>query len=128
MKPLLMMRTRGLSGPLFAKHSNCGCLSKSSGNAVSGAVSVGPPVWSAIPDTNVPQAGTWTVDLNVYTTGTDPMTFALNTGAPPTGITLQSDGTFSGTVTNVSGAGSITYTATNSFGMSISATHNWTIS
>lgn len=29
--PLLMMRTRGLSGPLFAKHKGCKKLSKSVG-------------------------------------------------------------------------------------------------
>ena len=34
MKPLLMMRTKGLTGPLFAKHAFSNKLSKSSGNFV----------------------------------------------------------------------------------------------
>lgn len=34
MKPLLMMRTKGLTGPAFAKHAGCSRLSKSVGNQI----------------------------------------------------------------------------------------------
>jgi len=43
MKPLMMMRTRGISGPRFAKHANATrTLSKSSGAAVAVGI-VTPP-------------------------------------------------------------------------------------
>jgi len=41
-KPLLMMRTRGLAGPLFAKHANSSRLSKSIGNAAGLSLLLGP--------------------------------------------------------------------------------------
>lgn len=45
MKPLLMMRTRGISGPLFAKHANSSStLSSSIGNAISVGKAPGIPV------------------------------------------------------------------------------------
>jgi hypothetical protein len=127
LQPLLMMRTRGLSGVMMAKHAfQKTKLSRSNGAFVSDGIG-GLIIWAAIPDTNVSQGLAWTIDLNDHVTGAPVITFAVNTGGPPTGITLNANGTFSGTVTNVSGAGSVTYTATNSAGVAISGTHSWTI-
>ena len=71
----------------------------------------------AIPPVSAPQGGTWDIDLNDYVAfGTTPITFAVDTGALPTGITLNANGTFSGTVTNSGGAGQVTFIATNAAG------------
>lgn len=128
MQPLLMMRARGFLGPVFGRHAHQkSTLSRSAGqyNGVTGAGAI--PAWTAIPDTNVSQGLAWTINLNDYVTSDTPVTFAVTAGGPPTGITLNADGTFSGTVTNISGAGSCEYTATNLAGESVSGTHNWTI-
>lgn len=39
MKPLMLMRTRGLSGPRFANHAGSSLLSRSVGNAISNGIS-----------------------------------------------------------------------------------------
>ncbi|RKZ07756.1 hypothetical protein DRQ25_10820 [Candidatus Fermentibacteria bacterium] len=124
--PLLMMRTRGLIGPFVGKHFKVPGLSRSAGNAHATGGPSGPPVWDAsLPEVNVPQNGAWTQDLNDFTSGADPQTFAIVTGGLPTGITLNSNGTFSGTVTNLGGSGSVTYSATNSAGAATSTTQTW---
>ncbi len=130
-KPLLMMRTRGVSGPFFNHHHKVGTksmpLSRSAGYAYGEGGVLEPLVWIAIPDQNVSQGGTWDIDLNDYVNGQN-LVFALNVGAPPTGITLNANGTFSGTVTNIGGAGSVSYTATDGAGqVAISGTQDWTI-
>ena len=81
----------------------------------------------SIPDPAVAQGGAWPLDLNDYVTGNPAITFALETGNLPTGITLNANGTFSGTVTNISGAGSATFRATNDTDSKVSPTLNWTI-
>ena len=83
----------------------------------------------SIPAVSVAQGGAWAIDLNDYIAfGTTPITFAVDTGGLPAGITLNTDGTFSGTVTNVSGQGQATFIATNAAGDSdTSPTLNWTI-
>lgn len=122
-----MMRTRGISGTLMAKHAfQKTKLSKSNG-AYFGEGGGGALVWVAIPDTNVSQGLAWTIDLNDYISGAPVITFTIDTGALPAGITLNSNGTFAGTVTNISGTGSVTYTATSPAGVAVSGTHSWTI-
>lgn len=94
-------------------------------NISKGGDAAAAPSWSAIPDSDVPQDEAWMINLNSYVSGSDPKTFAIATGALPAGITLNSNGTFSGTVTNNTGSGSVTYTATNADGAANSGTHNW---
>ena len=83
----------------------------------------------SIPEVVSAQLDPWTIDMNDYILfGTAPFTFAVNTGAPPAGITLNADGTFAGTVTNAGGAGDLTVIATNSAGDSLpSPTLHWSI-
>ena len=83
------------------------------------------PEWSSLPSVEYTQGSAWTHNLNSFVTGSLPITFAKNTGALPLGITLNADGSFSGTVTDSSGTGSITYTATNSEGTDVSGTQAW---
>ena len=85
------------------------------------------PLWGSIPDVSYPQGATWDIDMNDYVEGDAPITFAVTTGALPTGITLNTDGTFSGTVTNAAGSGTFAVTATNSFGATESAWIGWAI-
>ena len=84
------------------------------------------PEWSVLPSVEYEQGQPWTHNLNSYVTGYPQSTFSINAGSLPTGITLNSDGSFSGTVTNDSGTGSITYTATNSEGAVTSGIQTWT--
>ena len=124
----MLMRKKGMLGAFFGKYANLtNSFSKSSGNAIELGIAVNPPVWSALPDVNVVQGGSWTQDLNTFTTGLDPQTFSVATGTLPTGINLNSNGTFSGTVTNLGGAGSVTYNATNTSSVVESGTQDWTI-
>jgi len=94
------------------------------------AVLTNGPVWGDLPQQNAAQGGSWMVDLNDYCVGVTISSFVINTGALPTGITLDgaAAGTFSGTVTNVGGAGSVTFDAVDANGTTQSGTMNWTIS
>jgi hypothetical protein len=127
MKPLLMMRTRGLTGPFFGRHYG----NRASHPLASSIGNIGIVTtiirWDALPVVSVSQGGAWTIDLQDYVHGADPITFAINTGGLPTGITLNANGTFSGTVTNIGGAGQVTFIATNATGSSVSGTLAWTI-
>ena len=87
----------------------------------------GLPVWAELPDVNVPQGGTWDLLLTDYVIGDEPMTFSLSAGKPPTGISLNPDGSFSGTVTNALGAGTALFSATNSRAEVESGNLSWTI-
>ena len=125
-KPFLMMRTRGIMGPKFGKHVGFASIVKSIGNAFSPGGALGLPVWLALPDQDISQGNPWPLDLKDYTIG-ETSTYTINTGALPVGITLNADGTFSGTVTNLSGSGSVKFTATNSVGATNSGSLAWTI-
>lgn len=125
MKPLLLHRTNGITGAFYAKHAHSNKLTKSTG--VSHQLGIRLPVWSTLPDVDVPQDEAWDLDLKDYVESPTPVTFTIVTGGLPTGISLNPDGTFSGTVTNISGAGSTTFRATNYAGSAVSDTLNWTI-
>ena len=123
---LVMMRKKGISSPYF-QNAGSACV-KSVGVEYDGGIAI-PPSWvSSLADVNEPQGDTWDIDLQdyVYSDGLT-VTFAVNTGALPTGITLNANGTFSGTVTDISGSGSVTFTATNANGTANSPALTWTI-
>jgi hypothetical protein len=123
-----MMRGRGLSGPLFSKHANqTRALSKSAGayNSPTGPGST--PVWAAIPDTTTGLGGSWSLMLEDYVTSNTPVTFTITGGALPASITMTTDGKFNGSITAGPSAGTVTYTATNLAGGTVSGTHNWTV-
>lgn len=122
MKQLMLMRARGLAGPFFNKFFGT-ILKTSIGNYFTGVVLN----WTTMGEVNVSQGGTWDIELNNYVIGLRPVTFAIATGALPAGITLNVDGTFSGTVTPLSGTGSVTFNATNPDGTVESGTLNWSI-
>jgi len=125
MKPLLMMRTRGLSGPFASKHYGVPRLSKSIGNA---AVPIDPaPTWSALPVVSVAQGGNWDIDLNDYVTGSQPMTFFLDSGSLPANVAVLLNGTLNGTVIIASGSGSAKFSATNTNGTVVSGALDWTV-
>ena len=121
------MRLRGLVGPNFGNHAGCKVPIKSVGNFYSPGVVLGEPAWYPVPDQNVSQGLTWDVDVNDYVYGDTPRTYTIASGALPIGITLNTNGTFSGTVTDLSGSGSVTFTSTNSKGATDSDTVAWTI-
>lgn len=125
MKPLLMMRTKGVSGPQACSHQGVPGLSKSIGNAVGHGGPLSAPTWLVMPVQDVSQGGAWSIDLNHFCVAG--VTYAVNSGALPTGITLNAHGTFSGTVTDASGSGSVSFAATNPNGVSISSPLLWTI-
>jgi len=116
-----MHRTRGTSGPFVSNGV------KTVGNAFSTGIIPSVPEWSALLDMNVAQSGTWDIDLDDYMTSDTSVSYVVNTGALPTGITVNANGTFSGTVTDPSGSGSVTFTGTNSTGASGSGLLDWTI-
>ncbi len=71
-----------------------------------------------IPDqTAFSQGDPWTLNLRDYVAD-QTATFVIVTGSPPTGITLNPDGTFSGTITNISGQGSVSFEFTTGAGTS----------
>ena len=123
---LTLMRKKGVTGTHF--HKDGGRCIKAVGHEYDGGISILPGWVRSMPDVDVAQAGTWDIDLQdyVYSDGLT-VTFAINTGALPTGITLNANGTFSGTVTDASGSGSVTFTATNANGTADSKTLAWTI-
>ncbi|RKY42330.1 MAG: hypothetical protein DRP85_03325 [Candidatus Makaraimicrobium thalassicum] len=85
------------------------------------------PRWvDAIPAVSEPTSDTWDIDLNNYIAfGTTPITYTIDTGALPSGITLDPSGTFLGVTENV-GAGSVTFIASNAGGDSArSPTIDW---
>ncbi len=84
-------------------------------------------IWGTLPNVDVIQGGAWTIDLQDFVFGDPTITFAIKTGGLPTGITLNANGTFAGTVTNLSGAGQASFTATNTAGSSDSGQLYWTI-
>ena len=92
-------------------------------------ISASGPVWIALPSQNAAQGAAWTLDLNDYVTGVTISAFAIDTGALPTGITLDvgAAGTFSGTVTDASGSGSVTFDCTDANGTTTSGTLSWII-
>lgn len=85
------------------------------------------PVWLPIPDVDEIQGSSWSIDLNDYTNGADPQTFTLDSGVLPNGITLNANGTFSGTILDASGSGNAKFESTNALGSAISASMNWSI-
>ena len=92
-----------------------------------GVPEFGDPTWIKLPPVRVPQGAPWTLQLTDYARGVDPLNFALDVGNLPTGITLNLDGSFSGTVTNAAGSGSAVFTVTDVNGSATSGTMAWTI-
>ena len=90
-------------------------------------VQLATPFWSTLPSVDVAQTGAWTLDLSDYCTSSETITYSINTGGLPAGITLNANGTFSGTVTNLAGAGQATFTATTTSAAANSGTLGWTI-
>ena len=96
MKPLMMMRTKGLTGPRFARHAGpCTKLSKSAGNSEKYL--------------SLQVRGAWTGTENCEAIGEELITLRLNrtvtftTGIPGVTITHSNGGTF--TVSSVNGGG-----------------------
>lgn len=68
-------------------------------------------------------------DLNDFIIiGSAPITFTIDTGALPSGITLNGDGTFSGTTDVIAGAGSTGFLATNAAGATASGFFQYSVS
>jgi len=85
------------------------------------------PVWAHIDDQVMLQGGVWPMtDLDAYAISVGITVFTVTTGALPTGITINADGTFTGTATNV-GAGSVAFTATDDNGASESNVLGWDV-
>ena len=126
MKPLLMMRTKGITGSFFAKHAHCMMLSKSSGNAYGLGIK-GKIEWQDLPAQSLPFGSDCSINLLDYVTPTTDVTFTLASGTLPTGITLNADGTFSGTATVGLETGSATFTATNADGPVDSGVCSWDV-
>lgn len=102
----------------------------------------GSPVVIPTPGTTAPTWGTITLsginenagygarDLNtdILDDGGETLTFAVISGSLPAGISLNSNGTFTGTTTDsVAASGSVTFRATNSGGFTDSNSVNWTV-
>jgi hypothetical protein len=122
MKALPMLRIRGMSGPTLDK-SLRGPI-----HTVGNSIQPTTIQWYPIADVDDREQGeTWTIFLKHDVVGVATITFAIDTGALPTGITLNADGTFSGTITDASGTGSVTFTASNADGDFDSGTLSWTI-
>ena len=66
------------------------------------------------------------VDLDSYVITVGTTIFAVTTGALPTGITLNTDGTFVGTATNV-GAGSVAFSVSDDNGATASNILSWDV-
>lgn len=73
-----------------------------------------PPIsWSILPSMSILIDQEYGIDLNDYVTAAvTPVTFTIATGTLPAGITLNTDGTFSGTAT-ANSTSSISYFASN---------------
>jgi len=101
MKPLLMMRAKGLTGPLFAKHAGIFGLSKSVGNSIGGVRAIAG--WGGSEDC----AGNHETNITIKFSGDITYTNAL------TGINITST---SGVFTSVSAVGTgtdtVVYTGT----------------
>jgi len=112
------------TGNYVGKLGCCGALGD-----ITGAATPLLPRWvSSIPEMSAPQGGTWDYDLNDYIITGPIDTFSLPTGTLPTGITLNPDGTFSGTVTNIGGQGTSDFEATNVVDSVLSPRVSWSIS
>ena len=122
---LVAPNRKGGSGPFF-QPGRGGCI-KSPGNTRGYGSPSGIPIWDTLPGVDVSQGGTWDLLLTDYVRGGEPMTFAIESGVLPIGITLSPDGSFSGTVTELTGSGSVTFMATNPAGKRESGTLAWTI-
>jgi len=85
------------------------------------------PVWATIPNQQMNQGDVWPItDLNDLCFGNGVISYTVTTGILPTGITLNTDGTFSGTATN-SGAGTVAFTATDTNGSTESNWIDWNV-
>jgi len=85
------------------------------------------PVWQTIPDQVMNQNDAWPIaDLDTICLSVGVTTFTVTTGVLPTGITLNANGTFAGTATNI-GAGSVAFTATDDNGVSESNILEWDV-
>ena len=85
------------------------------------------PTWANIPAQNMSQGAAWPItDLDTLVISVGVTTFAVTTGALPTGITLNSDGTFTGTATNI-GSGTVAFTATDDNGAEESNWIEWSV-
>jgi len=90
------------------------------------AAVLAPPVWSALPaDVAIIVGGAWPWPLDTYVTSALPVTFE-NALTLPAGITLNADGTFTGTATTVL-TGTVTFDATNSDGSVTSSSVAWAV-
>ena len=90
-------------------------------------ISLDAPVWAQLDDVIMAQGASWPmIDLDGYVITVGVTTFAVTTGGLPTGITLNADGTFSGTATNA-GAGTVAFTATDDNGATESGWIQWTV-
>lgn len=125
MKPLLMMRTRGLSGPFFSKFANSNTLAKSAGNALRSVDdgATGSPV--LIADLFNPPDGVQGLAYNYNASGS----FNTNTGEGgqpvsgwalggtwPAGLSINSSGVISGAPTDSGLFTNLTVIASNSQG------------
>lgn len=88
------------------------------------------PVWDDPIEVSLVTGSAYPIaDLNDFIIiGSQPITFTIDTGALPNGITLNTNGTFSGTTDVVSGAGSTGYLATNAAGAVASGFFKYTVS
>ena len=86
------------------------------------------PVWGDIPQQNAAQGEPWGLDLNDYVVASGIPTFTLSIGILPTGISLNSNGTFTGTITNENGVGSAVFEAQDvNSKTTLSGTMDWDI-
>ena len=143
-KPLMMMRTKGLTGPRFAKHANLQHhIARSAGNSAGGlilrptigwngdvncAVACDPPFWED--ETNVLEflpgvytsesavGDPWPNNLQNYGAGTPPLSYRVVGGTIPAGITLNSNGLFSGVMESINSSDTVTYEVSNACGTS----------
>lgn len=130
-KPLLMMRIRGLMGPIPFKAANLkNNIVKSAGNFIGGgdAPVIDPPIASgtfAPPDAKVGAA--YSYDISVLFTGGNVSTYTLN-GTLPDGLSLHpSTGVISGTPTQEEVATGISITGTNTAGSDTTNTASITV-
>ncbi len=90
-------------------------------------VNVTGPVWADLEDIVIAQGAAWPMtDLDDFVISAGTTTFTVTTGALPTGITLNTDGTFVGTATNI-GAGTVAFSVTDDNGASESNWLQWDV-
>ena len=90
------------------------------------------PVWGTIPDRSVAVGQAMGISLGTYISnngGDANITFGISSGTLPAGISLNPNGTFTGTATTEAAGVNIVYTATNSAGIAVpNAGHTVTVS